>query len=158
MNEKAKPVASTDVIVGDLQKFFAQDQSRTTVGRLREMFETIEKLRDGGMSLEKIRLVLEKNNLKINLATLTKSLQRIRGERGGEVATQKEQFDQKLKRKPAKATATGASLAAPDVLAMTIHDETGASKRPAPLLSENKGVWGKLKPSPVDGTVDLKQK
>ena len=65
-DNKEVTVASTEEIVDDLQKFFKTDQSRTTVGRLREMFETIEKLRDGGMSLENIRLVLEKNNLKIS--------------------------------------------------------------------------------------------
>ena len=79
--KKDVPVASTEEIVTDLQNFFKTDQSRTTVGRLREMFDTIEKLRDGGMSLENIRLVLDKNNLKIGLPTLTKSLQRIRAER-----------------------------------------------------------------------------
>ena len=80
-DKKDVPVASTEEIVTDLQNFFKTDQSRTTVGRLREMFDTIEKLRDGGMSLENIRLVLDKNNLKIGLPTLTKSLQRIRTER-----------------------------------------------------------------------------
>lgn len=80
-NQKDVPVASTEEIVSDLREFFKTDQSRTTVGRLREMFDTIEKLRDGGMSLENIRLVLDKNNLKIGLPTLTKSLQRIRAER-----------------------------------------------------------------------------
>lgn len=150
MKEKAKPVASTDVIVGDLQKFFETDQSRTTVGRLREMFDTIEKLRDGGMSLEKIRLVLDKNNLKISLATLTKSLQRIRGERDVDVTVAK--TEQKPKRAKAKTKDVPPATA-------TIEVGTGtASKRPPPLLSEDKGVWGKLKPSPVDGTVDLKQK
>lgn len=78
-------VAATDVIVADLQDFFKKDQTRSTVGRLREMFDTIEKLREGGMSLENIRLVLEKNNLKIGLPTLTKSLQRIRAERLQEI-------------------------------------------------------------------------
>ncbi len=86
-DNKEVTVASTEEIVDDLQKFFKTDQSRTTVGRLREMFETIEKLRDGGMSLENIRLVLEKNNLKIGLPTLTKSLQRIRAERNSKLAT-----------------------------------------------------------------------
>ena len=35
--------------------------------------------------------------------------------------------------------------------------ETGM-KRPTPVLIVEKGVWGQLKPSPVNGTVDLKQK
>lgn len=141
MNEKAKPVASTDVIVGDLQKFFASDQSRTTVGRLREMFDTIEKLRDGGMSLEKIRLVLEKNNLKISFATLTKSLQRIRVERGVEVATPKEQFEQKPKRKPAKAT--GVQLAMPDVTDVVAKEKSKAPGKLDLVDQEKIGVLNK---------------
>lgn len=85
VENKNDVVAATDVIVADLQDFFKKDQTRSTVGRLREMFDTIEKLRAGGMSLENIRLVLEKNNLKIGLPTLTKSLQRIRAERLQEI-------------------------------------------------------------------------
>ena len=88
-NKRDVPVASTEEIVTDLQNFFNTDQSRTTVGRLREMFDTIENLRDGGMSLENIRLVLDKNNLKIGLPTLTKSLQRIRAEREAKTLVEK---------------------------------------------------------------------
>lgn len=77
-----KEVAKSEVIVGELQKVFDTDQSRTKMGRLREMFDAIEKKRDGGMSLEKIRLVLEENGFVIRLPTLTQYLHRIRQERG----------------------------------------------------------------------------
>lgn len=42
----------------------------------------------------------------------------------------------------------------------TKHNENtnlSGAHRPAPLLNTQNGIWGKLKPSPVDGTVDLKQ-
>ena len=55
-----KEVAKSEVIVGQLQQVFDSDQSRTKMGRLREMFDAIEQKRDGGMSLENIRSVLKK--------------------------------------------------------------------------------------------------
>ena len=42
----------------------------------------------------------------------------------------------------------------------TKHNENtnlSGAHRPAPLLNTENGIWGKLKPSPADGTVDLKQ-
>lgn len=130
-----KEVAKSEVIVGELQKVFDTDQSRTKMGRLREMFDAIEKKREGGMSLEKIRLVLEENGFVIRLPTLTQYLHRIRQERGLEsVSDQVPVAESKTKperpkgpkaARPGKGKGQDKSPAAPDVLDVGKQENAG---------------------------------
>lgn len=131
------------------------DKLRTDTARLRDVFDDVEAALNAGVSRVNVLAELQNLGYTMTLASFKSALQRIRKERNKAVKTEPQ--------------ARSNSPAAPDVLDEATAgkqeslpeepSETGKnSNRPLPLLSEEKGVWGQLKPSPIDGTVDLKQK
>lgn len=131
-----------------LRALAKDDKMRPETARLRDIFDDVETALKAGVSQVNVLAELKKLGYTMTLASFKSALQRIRKER--------KTFPKTRVNSPA----------APDLLdgvasekSESSPDETGKnSNRPPPLLSEDKGVWGKLKPSPVDGTVDLKQK
>lgn len=138
------------------------------IGLVRSLIGAIDAAKNDGFGFGVILEALMKNGFKETKINQFYGL--VNRSRIEAVSLNKEVFKENLPDTPAMPGKLGVSKSghpkAPDVLGEgtpvepeSLPDETGKnSNRPPPLLSENKGVWGKLKPSPVDGTVDLKQK
>jgi hypothetical protein len=77
-------MARKDEIIADLKEFYDSDTTRTKIGRVREIYDVIEELRDGGMSLSNILEILNKKGFELKLQTLTSYLHTIKNERGAE--------------------------------------------------------------------------
>lgn len=135
-----------------LRALAKDDKKRTETARLRDVFDDVEAALTAGVSQINVLGELKTLGFTMTMASFKSALQRIRKDRNKEDKT--------------AAQAGAKTLATPDLLGGVppgkseySPDETGKnSNRPPPLLSEDKGIWGQLKPSPVDGTVDLKQK
>lgn len=124
----------------ELLKQAAKDNPKSKTAQLREIFDEIESIRTAhGLKLRTIVEVLREWGLEFDLDTFVNLRQRIKNERkkAGTTAPQPP---------PAAAPAAAPAPAAP----------VGGG-RPS-ILSTSKRKFGELKPSPVDGTVDLKQK
>lgn len=150
---------------------YEADPDRSKMGRLRKQYDTIIDLQKGGMSLEKILIVLNEDKKPddcLTMKTFNGYLYLLRKEKKIQMPLEVEPValapstQRKKSGKKKQLDTPAASGFVDETLPSrqeSLPDETGKnSNRPPPLLSEDKGVWGRLKPSPVDGTVDLKQK
>lgn len=157
-------ITSDEMLKSRLLEAYEADPDRSKIGRLRKQFDTINDLKRGGMSLTKILAVLNEGKTKeesLTMKTFNGYLYLLRKERG-EMRVRPSVLPV-AGPAPSRAKSKNAGKnkaknpATPDILDEGKEVESN-SIRPPPLLSDDKAVWGKLKPSPVDGTADLKQK
>lgn len=123
-----------DDIINELKSSFDADTTRSKIGRVREIYDVIAELKDGGMSLKNIVEILNKPDFDLGLdaPTLASYLYMIRKKKGFDrvVAVQQATPQEALKAakpkpKKGKDKGKGKSPATPDLLDKEVAVEEG---------------------------------
>ncbi|MET3109099.1 hypothetical protein AAKU58_003948 [Oxalobacteraceae bacterium GrIS 1.18] len=147
----------------DIDEFEKNTTPRAKRSQLEPFIEQIFELKRKGYSNLQISEWLKANKIEVTQEAVRKFI-KSRTEKLGDPKTQEKVGD--VKSQEVEKTAIGIKakeveetqeLQPSDATKNTDAAEQGI-KRPAPLLSNDRGIWGELTPSPVDGIVEFKQK
>ncbi|MHB1621037.1 MAG: hypothetical protein ACYCTY_13855 [Sulfuricella sp.] len=135
-----------------MQKLSQGSENRSAIARIRDIFDDIEIALSAGVKREAIWEALQNEGYKMPLKTFESAIYRIR----------KEWSEQ---RKHKDETGSEGNMVSQPPPSGGNEESAGngkntkiiSNRRPR-LLSEDKGLYGGLNPSPVDGIVELKQK
>lgn len=121
-----------DDIITELKSSFDADTTRSKIGRVREIYDVIAELKDGGMSLKNIVEILNKPdfNLGLDAPTLASYLYMIRKKKGLDrvvVVQQAQPQEAPQAIKPGKGKGQSKSPASPDLMDKEKH---GATAKP----------------------------
>ena len=123
--------------------------NRSEASQMRDLLDDIESSIKAGVRQD---IILQTLNFKMNLSSFRSTLKRLRKER----LIKNDKEIPNTQQNTAENNLNETNSKQPTIF--NTNTNLAGTHRPAPLLNEENGVWGKLKPSPADGTVDLKQK
>lgn len=141
----------------DINEFEKNTTPRAKRSQLEPFIEQIFELKRKGYSNLQISEWLRANKIEVTQEAVRKFI-KSRTEKLGDPKTQGKVGG--VKSQEAEKTAIGVKaneVEETQELQPSDAAEQGI-KRPAPLLSNDRGIWGELTPSPVDGIVEFKQK
>ncbi|PIV91319.1 MAG: hypothetical protein COZ20_01690 [Gallionellales bacterium CG_4_10_14_3_um_filter_54_96] len=131
--------------ISERLKALSRGKNRSATARLREIFDDIEAALSAKVLRKDVHQALVESGFEITFESFELVIYRIRkGRRENKHATKTTSGGEKNFHHAASGGNTGKTV-------------TCGSRRPQ-LLSNDKGIYGDLNPSPVDGIVDFKQK